>query len=159
MNSLLERQLRKHVGGSASIPDEWKRFVEAVEHAYNQFDDDRKMLERSLDLSSAELCQANAQMRAVFESERHRLDEALRRLRDQHTLILYSIGDGVHGIDRDGNIIIENPAAAKLLGYETDELVGKPAHETVHHHWAQGGAHAKEDCPCLRRCATAGRGV
>jgi len=42
--------------------------VDAVNEAYFQFDDDRRMLERSLDLSSNELMEANSELRAIFEA-------------------------------------------------------------------------------------------
>jgi len=62
MNSLLQRQLRKHHGESAAIPPEWQPFIDAVNQAYNEFDDDRRKLERSIDISSAELGHANSQL-------------------------------------------------------------------------------------------------
>jgi PAS domain-containing protein len=68
MNSLLKRQLKKLLGPSDPIPSEWQRFVEGVGQAYDQFDDDRNMLERSLDLSSAELVGANSQLQAILET-------------------------------------------------------------------------------------------
>lgn len=46
----------------------WRPFLDAVDQAYGQFDDDRKMLERSLDLSSTELVEANSQMQAIFNA-------------------------------------------------------------------------------------------
>ena len=68
MNSLLKRQLKKYFPEAAKIPAGWQAFIDAVEKAYGQFDDDRGMLERSLELSSGELVQANSQMRAVFDA-------------------------------------------------------------------------------------------
>ena len=68
MNSLLKRQLKKLLGRVDSIPPEWQRFVEGVGQAYDQFDDDRNMLERSLDLSSAELVGANSQLQAILDT-------------------------------------------------------------------------------------------
>lgn len=68
MNSLLKRQLKKLLGPGDPIPSEWQRFVDGVGQAYDQFDDDRNMLERSLDLSSAELVEANSQLQAILET-------------------------------------------------------------------------------------------
>ena len=68
MNSLLKRQLKKYFKDAGGIPADWQPFIDAVDKAYGQFDDDRAMLERSLDLSSSELVQANSQMRAVFDA-------------------------------------------------------------------------------------------
>ncbi|MEW6322013.1 MAG: ATP-binding protein [Acidobacteriota bacterium] len=61
-HSLLLRQL-KRVFGDGPTPVELGPFVDAVDEAYRAFDADRAMLERSLELSSQELLQANAELR------------------------------------------------------------------------------------------------
>ena len=33
--------------------------------------------------------------------------------------------EGIFGIDRDGNPTFVNPSAARILGYEIEELIGK----------------------------------
>ena len=66
MHSLLKRQLKRYFGESFTIPEAWQPFVNAVNEAYRQFDIDRGMLERSLELSSEELLEANSELRAVF---------------------------------------------------------------------------------------------
>lgn len=66
LHALLLRQLRKFFPSGA--PQGAADFIEAVNSAYHQFDDDRRMLERSLDLSSQELIQANSELRAIFEA-------------------------------------------------------------------------------------------
>jgi len=68
VHSLLKRQLRRFFGDRFSTPEEWQGFVDAVNAAYREFDADREMLERALDLSSQELLQANSEMRAVFQA-------------------------------------------------------------------------------------------
>jgi diguanylate cyclase (GGDEF)-like protein/PAS domain S-box-containing protein len=68
VHSLLTRQLKHHVGSSVPDAREWRAFLDAVNKAYREFDADRAMLERSLDLSSRELLQANSQMRAIFRA-------------------------------------------------------------------------------------------
>ncbi len=68
VRSLLKRQIKRCFGSSDSIPKEYQRFIEAVNETYIQSDSDRNMLERTLDLSSQEMLQANAEMRAVFQA-------------------------------------------------------------------------------------------
>ena len=82
-------------------------------------------------------------------TERRRAQEALEQLRRRYELILNSIADGVHGIDLQGRITFENPAAARMLGWDVAELAGLPAHETIHHSWADGIARPKGECPIL----------
>ena len=60
MHSLLKRQLRRHFGDQFRIPTEWEGFIDAVNEAYSESDMDRGTLERSLELSSHELIQANS---------------------------------------------------------------------------------------------------
>ena len=75
-HSLLRRQLKRHFPDGA-MPAELRPMLEGVDQAYRQFDDDRAMLERSLDLSSQELLQANAELRALvtaFPDQILRLD-------------------------------------------------------------------------------------
>jgi len=68
MHSLLKRQLKKIFGDSFDVPNQWRGFIDMVNNAYHESDMDRNMLERSLELSSQELLQANSEMRVVFEA-------------------------------------------------------------------------------------------
>jgi PAS domain S-box-containing protein len=67
LHSLLKRQLKHHIGAQFSIPPEWWALVSAVDAAYREFDSDRAMLERSLEISSQELIQTNAETRSIIE--------------------------------------------------------------------------------------------
>src|ERR671911_250710 len=58
-HSLLKRQLKRHFPDDR-VPETIQPLLNDVAEAYLQFDADRGMLERSLDLSSQELLQANA---------------------------------------------------------------------------------------------------
>jgi len=88
-------------------------------------------------------------------------NETLQALRRQYELILQSVGEGIHGIGLDGTIIFENAAAARLLGRQGEDLIGRPAHETIHHSHGDGSAYPKEECPIyqtlrdgvVRRCS------
>ena len=66
MHSLLKRQLKKQFGESFVIPEKWQTFIDAVNDAYIQSDSDRSMLERSLDLSSHELLEANKDLKSIL---------------------------------------------------------------------------------------------
>ncbi|MES1167181.1 MAG: response regulator [Pseudomonadota bacterium] len=74
---LLQRQIRKHLGPDAVIPESWHGLLLAVEEAYEQFDHDRKLSERAMQLSSDELMAAS---RRLQEQYAHNL-EVLNRLR------------------------------------------------------------------------------
>ncbi len=68
MHSLLKRQLKKVFGENHNFDEKMKLFINNIDQAYQQFDEDRKLLDRSLFLSSNELFQANSEMREIFQS-------------------------------------------------------------------------------------------
>jgi signal transduction histidine kinase/CheY-like chemotaxis protein len=68
LHSLLRRQLRRQFGTVDAIPKELEAIVGVVNEAYRQFDHDRRMLERTLELSSGELLQANAEIREARDA-------------------------------------------------------------------------------------------
>jgi GAF domain-containing protein len=55
------------MGLEEDIPEELQRFIEAINEAYMQSDEDRALLERSLDLTSQELLERNEQLRSRRE--------------------------------------------------------------------------------------------
>ncbi|MCK4346918.1 MAG: PAS domain S-box protein, partial [Bacteroidales bacterium] len=79
--------------------------------------------------------------------KRKKVGEALVEAEEQSRLLLESAGEGIFGADLDGRITFLNPAAAKMLGYSADELIGQPVHERIHHSCSNGSPHPKEDCP------------
>jgi two-component system, cell cycle sensor histidine kinase and response regulator CckA len=68
LHPLLHRQLAKHFNTLPGPSPELGAFVTAINDAYRRSDSDRALLERSLDLSSQELLQANADLRAIVRS-------------------------------------------------------------------------------------------
>ena len=68
LHSLLKRQLRRCFGSEEQVPAGLDGFIKAVNDAYSEFDTDRAMIERSLELSSHELLQANSDLGAVLEA-------------------------------------------------------------------------------------------
>jgi PAS domain S-box-containing protein len=75
------------------------------------------------------------------------LEEAKRRLSRHNELILNSAGEGIYGLDLDGNTTFCNPIAARMIGWEADELVGKPQHAILHHTKPDGSPYPREECP------------
>jgi len=87
-------------------------------------------------------------------SDRKNAETELKRVSRQQELILNAAGEGIFGLDANGNTQFVNPAAAALLGYETNELIGRQQHATVHHSRNDGTPYPQEDCPILRAIRT-----
>ena len=83
-------------------------------------------------------------------TEQIRAEQQLRDLSRQSNSVLESVGDGIYGLDRRGNVTIINPAAAEMLGYRPEELVGRNIHEIAHHSHADGTPYRMEDCPITK---------
>ncbi|MEM9447558.1 MAG: ATP-binding protein [Cyanobacteria bacterium P01_E01_bin.6] len=71
----------------------------------------------------------------------------LSQLRRQHQLILNAVGEGVYGLDLQGNVTFVNPAAADMIGWDVDDLVGQPMHPVLHHSHPDGSFYPREECP------------
>jgi EAL domain-containing protein (putative c-di-GMP-specific phosphodiesterase class I)/PAS domain-containing protein len=81
--------------------------------------------------------------RAVrYAVERKRGEEEVARLSRQTELILNSAGEGMCGLDASGRISFANPAGARMLGWRSDDLIGRTLHEVTH---GPGGAFRRRD--------------
>ncbi|NOX94062.1 MAG: PAS domain S-box protein [Alphaproteobacteria bacterium] len=74
-----------------------------------------------------------------------KIDE--EQLQIHRDLILQASGDGVYGLDCEGRTIFVNPAAERLTGYSSKEMVGKPQHMLIHHSHADGSEYPRLECP------------
>jgi PAS domain S-box-containing protein len=79
-------------------------------------------------------------------------EEALVQLNRRHKLILDSAGEGIYGIDREGCTTFVNPAAARMLGWEVEELIGQPMQDIVCHTRRDGTPYSDDACPVLASC-------
>jgi PAS domain S-box-containing protein len=83
--------------------------------------------------------------------EHKRTEELLLKITRQNELILHTAGEGIYGIDTAGNATFINPAAAEMLEWEPQELIGKELHAIIHHTHADGKTPYQEaDCPFFR---------
>lgn len=80
-------------------------------------------------------------------TERKKTEENLQKLYAEKKLILDSAWEGMFGIDRNGNHTFVNPSAARMLGYEIEELIGRHSHSVWHHSRPDGSPYPEEDCP------------
>ncbi|MBX3638350.1 MAG: PAS domain S-box protein [Rubrivivax sp.] len=66
---------------------------------------------------------------------------------DRLTLLLESTGEGIFGIDMAGRCTFVNRAAAQMLGWRTEEVLGRNMHELIHHTHGDGRPYPEAECP------------
>jgi len=80
-------------------------------------------------------------------TQRKRAEEALEQIRRQNELILNSAGEGIYGVDLQGNTTFVNPAAVRMTEWKAEELIGKPQHSIIHHSKPDGTHYPAPECP------------
>ncbi|WP_250655814.1 sigma-54 interaction domain-containing protein [Alkalimarinus coralli] len=71
-------------------------------------------------------------------------------LKQRYELILQSIGEGVYGLDSNGNTTFVNPAAEAMTGWPAEDLLGKVVHNFHHHTKVDGSPYPSCDCPIYK---------
>jgi len=74
-------------------------------------------------------------------------EDELAHVKRQNELILEAAGEGIYGLDCEGKTTFLNPAAAHMLGFDTNALIGQPMHALLHHTRPDGSPFPKEECP------------
>ena len=64
--------------------------------------------------------------------------------------LVVNVADAVYAVDHAGRVLYANPAALAILGYEEQELLGRPSHATIHHTRPDGTPFPEAECPLLR---------
>ena len=79
--------------------------------------------------------------------ERKQAEQELVASRRRTELILNTAGEGIYGLDLNGNTTFINPAAAWMIGWQMEELIGKVQHAVLHHSRPDGTPYPREECP------------
>jgi PAS domain S-box-containing protein len=79
-------------------------------------------------------------------ADRKFAEKALEKLQQQTELTLNSAGEGIFRLDLDGRCTFANPAAARILGYSPDELIGQDLHALNRHALPDGRPCKREEC-------------
>ncbi|MFC1958324.1 PAS domain S-box protein [Chloroflexota bacterium] len=78
------------------------------------------------------------------------VEDVTEQLGRRNELILEAAGEGIYGLDTQGKTTFVNPAAARMLGYEPEDLIGQLHHEIVHYSRPDGKPYPNEECPVYR---------
>lgn len=74
----------------------------------------------------------------------------LNQLQKMHELILNAVGEGIYGVDAQGNTTFVNEAATRILGWRAEDVIGKSLHDIHHHSYPDGRPYPSSECPIYR---------
>lgn len=60
--------------------------------------------------------------------------------------LVASVADAIYVVDHEGMVRFANPAALTILGFDEEQLLGRPSHATIHYRRPDGQ-------PCRSRAA------
>ncbi|MCH8250107.1 MAG: sigma 54-interacting transcriptional regulator [Proteobacteria bacterium] len=86
----------------------------------------------------------------VLVADSTELETAIRDLTEvqtEHQLILDAAGEGIYGLDQNGNTTFGNAAAEDILGWSVDDIRMQRAHDVHHHSYEDGSPYPLENCP------------
>ena len=98
---------------------------------------------------NSEILSVNIKTRGLLEQTQQQA-ETLATVEERSRLILSSVADGIWGLSADGTVAFVNPAGARMLGYEPEELIGQSMHAAVHYAYSDGSPYPAEDCWMFR---------
>ncbi len=123
MHRILERQIKHSLGDLKleEISNEWKTFLIAVSDTYTHGDQDRALLDNSLELSSKEFVIINKKLKEENIIIEQKVEERTKDLDQEKTKlkkILESMTTGVLFLDNNGVFSFANNAILRILGVE-----------------------------------------
>lgn len=103
-------------------------------------------LEKLVKERTTELSGSNTLLQQEI-NERMLAEKAIEQVNHQKELILKAAGEGIYGLDLEGCTTFANPAAARMIGWGINELIGKRQHDIMHHSRPDGTGYPAEECP------------
>ncbi len=103
MHRILVRQIKKYLGNNIPAIPGWEEFIKSVSDTYDNSDEDRELIERSLEISSKELKEAEARFRQIADAAE----------------------EWVWEVNKDGLFTYSNTIVERILGYKPEEVIGK----------------------------------
>ena len=98
MNPLLQRQIRKHLEGRAlDVDPQLRGFLDVVNRAYDELEENKKFLAHTLEVASVELSEANERIRRDAENQVRQISNYFELTLDlQPNLVFRCRKDGDH---------------------------------------------------------------
>lgn len=80
-------------------------------------------------------------------SDKKAAEEQLLNKKDELKMLLKSASEGLYGLNQEGQCTFINDAAARMLGYPKEQLLGKTMHELIHPSERLEKGHRRKKCP------------
>ena len=129
LHPLLARQVARTLGDDADVPG-LDDLLRRVDEAYRQADQDRTLLERSIDISSQELNERNEALEREL-SERRRVEATLREHHQRMRAVLDAVPDAILLLDEHDCVLDANASTETILGFAPSHLIGSGLAERV----------------------------
>jgi PAS domain S-box-containing protein len=130
----------------ASLSLTLNEYEQQLETVNRELETARTEFEQRVERRTFEMSVANASLNREI-AERIQAEAETKRVKRQMELILESAGEGIFGLDIKGKVIFVNKAAALMLGWEPEDLIGKAHHALIHHTRADGSPYPVSECP------------
>jgi PAS domain S-box-containing protein len=118
--------LQKRETGLREQRQELQHQLESMSRCYTEVKEELEPLKLAKEVFThqrRELVRSND----VLELHVQARTQQLQKLQRAYELILNSAGEGICGLDTEDMVTFANPAAAKMVGLEVHEIVGRPA--------------------------------
>ena len=117
-NKLLLKQIQKKYGSAEDLPPEMLEFLNTVSHTYDFYEKERQLIERSMDISSNELIEANSKL----EEQAQKLQRSNEELREFAYAVSHDLREPLRTIA--GYIQLVELRLKEQLNPETREFMG-----------------------------------
>ena len=120
MHRALERQIKRYLGEKTKISSEWESLLEAMSQTYVHFDEDRNLLDHSLELSSKEFIELNKKLASEKEAVEKKVKERTIELEYEKKKlyeITQNMATGAILLDFSGRVVFINKAAEEIINY------------------------------------------
>ena len=117
-NKLLLKQIQKKFGSTDDLPPEMMEFLNTVSHTYDFYEKERQLIERSMDISSNELIEANGKL----EEQAQKLQRSNMELREFAYAVSHDLREPLRTIA--GYIQLVELRLKEQLNPETREFMG-----------------------------------
>ena len=125
LNKLLQRQIRKALDGKEEIPEQLLPLLLSISESYDHYEKDRKMLERSIELSSDEMI-------GLYKTLKKESEEPLEANELKFRSLIQNTSDVIYVVDRHFKITFASDSAERITGFSPTELIGNSGTERLH---------------------------